>query len=87
MPRPLVLCRSACEVAEDRIGNSILVIAVAAQRLATARSDAEMRRLVVMIRRHAERLESFHRGLTPCDRCGLCTGAPPPKGRLLDELA
>ena len=80
--RPVVLCRSACLVLEDRLGNGVLAIALAAGRLLTVRTESERRRYIVMIRRQAERLEAIHRGLTPCDRCPGC----PDRGRLVDEI-
>ncbi|WP_025322246.1 hypothetical protein [Deferrisoma camini] len=81
-PRPVVLCRGACEILEDALGNDVTVLALAVQRMLRAGVTTEQRRYLVMIRERVQRIEARYRGLTPCDRCPGCR-----RGTMIDVEA
>lgn len=84
MARPVVVCRSACAILEDRLGNDATVIGLAAQRLFAHTDHPHARALLRMILRSAQRIARLHEGLTPCDDCLGCNGpdrTPPARTR------
>lgn len=82
-PRPVVLCRGACEILEDGLGNDVTVVGLALQRLLRVPGlPVEARRWVVLARARLDLLEARYRGLTPCDRCPGCG-----KGAIVDVEA
>ncbi len=82
-PRPVVLCRGACELLEDGLGNDVTVIGLALQRLIRVPGlPVEARRWIVAARERVATLERRYRGLTPCDRCPGCG-----RGAILDVEA